>query len=371
MKIFLYILLVVFAVIAIFFTWFFLVYAKVPELKLDASMTQEEKIKKKDDWFLELEKQNKFNGALLISKHTKPLLMKGYGYTTHESTNRINETASFQLASVSKQFTAAAILLLKEQKKLDFDDYVFKYIEDFPYKNVTLRHLLNHTSGIPDTYMELAEKYKKDIKVLTNAKVVELITNVKPKPDNEPNEIFNYSNTNYVLLAHIVEIITNKTFEDFMKAEIFDPMGMKNTRIWNLISKDSTFSTKTDDMRRSGKGFKKLKPTFLDGVSGDGAVYSSVADLIIWDKFWYGNHLISDTILQEAFKKPFLLDSAISDYGFGWIIQGDEIWHNGSWLGANTFISRNPKTKTCIAILDNASSIFIEPILKELKKAKF
>lgn len=331
-------------------------------------MDKGKKIETIDQWFANLEQKGKFNGAVLISLDTIPALMKGYGFTSHEKNKKIDEHSSFQLASVSKQFTAAGIMLLKHQQKLDFDDPVAKFIDNFPYQDVTIRHLLNQTSGIPDVYMELADKYQKEIKILTNQKVIDLLIQEKPKINSKPNENYSYSNTNYVILAHLIEKISQKSHEAFMRSEIFEPLGMKNSRVWNLISADKTFDTKTDDMRRNGKGFEKLEPTFLDGVSGDGAVYTSIADMVIWDMFWYHNKLINADIINEAFLKPTLNNGSFSSYGFGWVIEDDAMWHNGSWLGANTYIWRNPKSKKCVVILDNASSIFTESIIEELHK---
>jgi CubicO group peptidase (beta-lactamase class C family) len=368
MKVVLYIFLALVTIVVLFFVWFFTFYIKVPKIPLSPDMDRAKKIETIDEWFASLEQKGKFNGAVLISLDSIPVLMKGYGFTSPEKNKKIDEHSSFQLASVSKQFTAAAIMLLKHQQKLDFDDPVAKFIDNFPYQDVNIRHLLNQTSGIPDVYMELADKYQKEIKILTNQKVIDLLIQEKPKINSKPNENYSYSNTNYVILALLIEKISQKSHEAFMRSEIFEPLGMKNSRVWNLISMDNTFDNKTADMRRYRKGFKKLEPTFLDGVSGDGAVFTSIADMIIWDKFWYHNELMSPDVIKEAFLKPELNDGTTSSYGFGWIIDGEAMWHNGSWLGANTYIWRNPKSKTCIVILDNASSIFTESIIEELHK---
>jgi CubicO group peptidase (beta-lactamase class C family) len=152
-----------------------------------------------------------------------------------------------------------------------------------------------------------------------------------------------------------------------MQTELFDPMGMKNSRVWNLFSAEETFPNKTDDFDAMLK--KTLKPTLLDGVAGDGAVFCSVEDFLIWDKFWYSNDIISQESINEAFTPPSLPDGKETNSGFGWVIQGNMIWHNGSWLGARTFFGRNVKEKTCIALLDNSSNINSEGILREIQKA--
>lgn len=368
LKIILYILLAVIVTIGLFFAWFFVIYLKVPALTIPEESNETQSIQIVDQWFENLNSIGKFNGAVLISKNGEPLLVKGYGYADPDKKTKLTEHSSFQLASVSKQFTAAGIMILKEKEMLDYNDKITTYIPELPYKDVTIRHLLNQTSGIPDIYMELANKNKKDFKVLTNDIVVKLLGKEKRVVDFAPNDKYEYSNTNYVLLSYIIEQVSGKSYENFLKSALFDPLGMKNSRVWNLISKDSTFMNKTDDLERKNSKFVKLKPTYLDGVSGDGAVYTSVADMLIWDRFWYSNPIISKPNLEEAFKNVTLNDQQKSDYGFGWVLTKDGMWHNGSWLGANTIISRNTKKNTCLVILDNSSNVFIHKILEEIKK---
>ena len=259
-------------------------------------------------------------------------------------------------------------MFLKEKNKIDYDDLVSKYISDFPYKNVTIRHLLNQTSGIPDSYLDLAENVKDKIGILTNEKALKLIVESKLKANFEPNDKYEYSNTNYIILARIVELVSNQSFEDFMKNNIFIPLGMNNTRVWNLVSEDKTFKGKTNGFEDLAGEIREIKPTFVDGVAGDGGVFSSINDLIVWEKFWYKNELISDKNLKEAFKKPKLNDGTISNYGFGWVIVNEDIvMHNGAWLAANTYFVRNIKKKTSFVLLDNSSNLFFGKIIKNLK----
>lgn len=367
MKIVLYILLGIAILVIGFFAWFFIFFLKVPELKLTPDMSQSQKVETIDNWFLNLQKENKFNGIVLYVNEGKKLLAKGYGYTNHKKESELTENSSLRLASVSKQFTAAGIMLLKEKNIIDYDDLVSKYISGFPYEKVTIRHLLNQVSGVLDIYMELADTQKGKIPYMTNEKAVNLIINENRKAKTLPNEEFQYSNTNYIILARLIEIISGLSFEDYMQKEIFTPLGMLNTRVWNLKSKDKTFKNKADDFDNFQGDTKELKPTFLDGIAGDGAVFSSAKDMFLWDKFWYENSLIEDKNLKEAFKKPTLNNGKESDYGFGWLITEKGMWHNGAWLGANTIIIRNTERKNCLVILDNSSNIFFDKIIEELK----
>ena len=151
-----------------------------------------------------------------------------------------------------------------------------------------------------------------------------------------------------------------------MQTEIFKPLGMENTRVWNRNSVEKTFKNKADDFENLDGKITEIKPTFYDGVAGDGAVFSSLNDLLKWDQFWYENPLISPENLQEAFQKTTLKNGDISSYGFGWLVTKEGMWHNGTWMGANTIIIRNIKKKRVMVILDNSANLFFDNILDEL-----
>ena len=335
-------------------------------MNITSETTQAEKIELLDKWFSELHGQNKFNGVVLIAKEGKTLLSKGYGFSDFQQIKKLTQNSSLRLASVSKQFTGAGIMLLHEKKQLGYDDLVSKYIPGFPYKGVTIRHLLNQTSGVPDIYQALEKIGKEGIPMLTNQIVVDLLLTKNIPAEASPNEQYQYCNTNYILLAHLIEIISEKSFEDYMKTEFFEPLGMENTRVWNRNSKDKTFKNKADDFENLDGKITEIKPTFYDGVAGDGAVFSSLNDLLKWDQFWYENSLISPDNLQEAFRKTTLNNGEISTYGFGWLVTEEGMWHNGTWMGANTIIIRNIKKKRVMVILDNSANLYFDKILDEL-----
>ena len=368
MKIFLYIVLGIIVLVGAFFSWFFLFFLKTPELIIPENASQEEQIAHIDSWLEALQKAHKFNGAVLLAKEGEVLLAKGYGFADHSLETPLTEHSSFRLASVSKQFTAAGIMLLKEKGLIAFDDPVISIISDFPYPDVCIRHLLNQTSGVPDIYMELAEKNKEDIPLLTNELATELVVQEQREAIFSPNERFQYSNTNYILLARIIEIVSGQSFETYMRTALFEPLGLSHTRVWNLLSKDDSFEGKTADFQNFKGRTKELKPSFIDGVAGDGAVFSSVSDMFVWDQFWYENDLLSEETLREAWIEPQLSSGKTSDYGFGWIITQDGMWHNGAWLGANTLIVRNTDSRSCLVLLDNSSNLFFDKISEELRR---
>jgi len=141
---------------------------------------------------------------------------------------------------------------------------------------------------------------------------------------------------------------------------------MKNTRVWNLLSPDKTFPNKTSSFAMLGGD--ELKPDFIDGVAGDGAVFSSLEDLLIWDDFWVNADLLSDENRMEAFKTPTLNDGTASDYGFGWVVVNDGkfVTHTGAWLGARTYIGRNTENRNTLVVLDNGLNLLLDPIVNQI-----
>ncbi len=334
-----------------------------PPIEFSLKDSQSTRIEKAEAWQERLFDNQSFNGAILVIKDGEVLISKCSGYTDPTKDLKLTPQTSMRLASVSKQFTAAAILVLVQQERIGLDDLVSSHLEDFPYGDVTVRHLLNMTSGIPDCYMELAESHKGDVdECLKISDVTNLIAKYPPAREGSVNEFHSYSNTSYVLLAAIVESVSNSSMEDFMARELFGPLGMKNSRIWNLVSEDSSF----EGQAKSFFASQVEVPGFLDGVAGDGAVFCSLDDFVLWDQFWRGNDLVSPELMKQAFERPTLADGSLSDYGFGWVIEGDGHWHNGAWLGARSYTYQDEDF--FVVIVDNSSSLIVDSMGSELRR---
>ncbi|WP_020567390.1 serine hydrolase domain-containing protein [Neolewinella persica] len=365
MKILFYVLLAIILLIVAFFFWFFVFHASVPELEIPPSTDKTVRTEKIDRYLAGLQADGKFNGAVLIAREGAPLLMKTYGFTDHTRATKLDTKSSFRLASVSKQFTAAGVLRAQQLGLLEIDNPVNDYLTGFPYAKVTVRHLLNQTSGVPDQYMQLAEAHREEIgDTLSINEVVELMTKYAPTVEGLPGDAYAYSNTGYVLLAAIVEATSGQSFEAFMQSQLFDPLKMPQTRVLNHFSDTKNFPEKTAGFMQLPGLTDPLIPGFLDGVAGDGGVFSSIEDFLIWDEFWNGNNeLVADSLLLQAFVSPTLNDGAKSDYGFGWVLKpSGNHWHNGAWLGARTIIKRYPAQKEVIVILDNSDNIRFDKI---------
>ena len=344
-----------------------------------------------DTWLSELSLNNHFNGAILISVNGKIELMNTYGYSNLARTKPLTVQSSFRLGSVSKQFTAMAIMILKERGNLSYDDKVKSYLFNFPYEDVTIRHLLTHTSGIPDyesLVLKLKNKsstkyfyrtgqskenivykgdpvlYKNQHDILTMEDVLNLVIRYSEKRKFLAGEKYQYSNTGYVLLAYIVEKISEQTFESFMDDNIFTPLKMNNSSVWNLNT-----STGKLDNRVEGTNKNKLNDyTWMDGVAGDGAVFVSIEDFIKWDESLTNNTIISESTFNESIKPFITNNSDTSHYGFGWALDEKDtsIDHAGSWVGAQAYIYKNPQNGLLFVLLDSSTNKYIRKIISAI-----
>jgi CubicO group peptidase (beta-lactamase class C family) len=326
-----------------------------------------------------------FNGTAVIIKNDSILYSGAFGQASESSTDKLSINSVFRLGSVSKQFTAMAIMKLYEQGLLNYDQKVSSYIKGFPYKDLSVRHLLNHTSGLPD-YMKLTDKYylphlkwndpKKIIK--NNDVVVDLLIKQRPEVLFEAGEKYKYSNTGYILLATIVERISGSSFSSFLDNNIFIPLKMDDSSVYKyVLGKDSLFPNRVFSFYINKEG-QKIQNDFhyLNGVYGDGGIYSSASDLIKWDKALYSEKIIKQATLKEAFSGAVLNNGKLTDYGFGWkITEWSEkkkvVEHTGGWVGFSNIISRDIENKTLIILLTNNSisgKKYLDPIMKYLKK---
>jgi len=301
----------------------------------------------------ELDQKGKINGVVLVSENSKVIYQKGFGYANYEKKKPNQVQSCFRLGSVTKQFTAMAIMILKDQDKLSYEDDIRKYLPTLPYKGITIRHLLVHTSGLPDYMVLFAGKWDKD-KLAYKEDIVRLLAEYHPPVDFAPGEKWEYSNTGYSLLACIVEKASGMTFTEFMQKHIFTPLDMQNTLL--------TTGQKDQPIKNRVYGYSaKFENTdyhYLNGIVGDGGIYSTVGDLFKWDQGLYNARLVKKSTWAEALTPYTLNDgSTTGDYGFGWeLYRGDKkdvIEHGGGWAGFSNGISRDLKNQNAIIILTN------------------
>lgn len=320
-----------------------------------------------DSIFTKLHKKKGFNGTVLVSKFNQVVYKGAFGYADFRSKDSLNSQTAFQLASVSKQFTAMAIMMLKEQGLVGYDDSVQQYIPNFPYQGITIRQLLTHRSGLSN-YTYFSDELWPDRKIsMTNDDVLKLMEAHQPQVYYQPNIRFDYSNTGYCLLASVVEKASGIPFASFLQKRIFEPLEMNNT---------FTFSDSLPAQNIVATGYtsgrRKRTPDYLDSVLGDKGMYSTVEDLHKWDQALYTQKLVKQKTLEEAFTGSGRKKKNSEDYGFGWRIRqiesGDTVlYHAGLWHGYNTYLLRNPKDHSALIVLSNLPNGSLKHLINEVQ----
>lgn len=294
-------------------------------------------------------RNNNFNGGILIAKSGVAIYEKYYGKIDLRKKDTITASTSLHIASTSKTFTAIAILRLVQEEKISLDDSISKFFPSLPYPGITVKMLLNHRSGLPN-YIHFMDKTSWDKKkYATNEDVLSILIKDKPFASFNPNKKFSYCNTNYLLLALIIEKISGKLYPEYMRQKFFEPLQMKNTYVFTL--KDTL--TATPSFNNSGHywGYD-----FLDGTYGDKNIYSTPGDLLKWDQALYTDQVISKSLLDSAFTPYSFERPSVHNYGLGWRLQllpnGKKvIYHFGKWHGFNAAFARLMDEKATIIIL--------------------
>jgi CubicO group peptidase (beta-lactamase class C family) len=266
------------------------------------------------------------------------------------STTRTN----YRIASMTKQFTAMAILILADRKRLSLDDPLTKFFPDFPPcgKQITVRHLLNHTSGLPD-YFDLIPASATT--PLTDRDVFNLLKQ-QGYTDWPSGSKFRYCNAEYALLALIVEGASGNSFPQFLKENIFDPLSMTGTRFYER--EDHSDPNRAYGYSRGEKGFDRTDQSLTSSILGDGSLYSSVEDLYKWDQALYTSRLVRAGMLKEAFTAG--VGTGEDAYGFGWFIDNyrglRDVWHGGNTIGFTSCIYRFPDQRFTVIALTNRNN---------------
>lgn len=332
-------------------------------LSISAQSQQAQRI---DSVLTYLYQRQLFNGVVLVAEKGKVSFRKAYGESDFRTHAPVTGSSAFNLASVSKQFFTMMIMMLKEQGKLAYDDRVKQYLPVFPYNQITIRQLMNHTSGLPE-YFDMATRNMSLLDTLTNTMLLDLLAHKKPALEFQPGDRMSYCNTNYLMISLIVEKVSGMPVEKFLEQHIAKPLKLKNTFIYSLKMKSYPPSRVFGFFIEGGKPILNDLMRF-DGVTGDGNVYSSVDDLLIWDQALYTEKLVKRATFQEAITPAKLNDGSESRYGFGWAIEapGEIISHSGGWVGFNTLIVRDIKQKKTLIILDNSGNYIAVPIVRSI-----
>ena len=294
-----------------------------------------------------------FNGGMIVAKGGNIIFEKYKGFVNIDGKDSINASTSLHIASVSKTFTAMAVLKLQEMGKINIEDSVTHFFPDFNYPGVTIKTLLNHRSGLPN-YLYFMEDagWNKD-SAIENKDVLQWLILKKGMLKNiaSPNKRFTYCNTNFALLALIIEKVSGQTYPHFMQENIFDPLGMKNTFVH--FKGDNKIRSKSFDWRG-----REIPDNFLEDVYGDKNIYSTPRDLLIWDRALSDTVFLTEKSLELAYTPYSNEKPGIKNYGLGWRMNNYEdgkkiIFHNGWWHGNNAAFIRVLKDDATIILISN------------------
>ena len=304
-----------------------------------------------------------FNGAWLYAEKGEIVSKGAVGFRDPEDRLPLREDCLFDLASVSKQFTATAVMLLIRQGKLRLEDEITDFFPQIPYRGVTIRHLLTHTGGLPDYMDWFDDLYKKENVIQPNSVIVRFLCECGEEAVFAPGEKWEYSNTGYCLLAQIVEKVAGVPFEDFLRDNVFEPAGMHDTRVYHRRMNNMTVPNLAwglslplgsdryalpDDLKEESAALS------CDGVSGDGLVHSNVLDLYRWDRALRREIVLTKQEQQLMYTPGRLNSGEIAGdpededgdaYGFGWFVSNDPklgliVCHSGGWPGYSTWLER-------------------------------
>ncbi len=299
---------------------------------------------------------NTLNGGFLVAKEGHVIFERYQGIANKEKKILINEETPLHVASVSKVFTATAILKLVDGGKLNLEDKLDKFLPNFPYQKITIRTLLNHRSGLKNyAYFTNRREIWNSNKTLTNQDVLKIIIKHRIPLEFPTDTRFSYSNTNYALLALVIEKVTGFSYPEAMKKMIFEPLGMKHTYVFQ-INEDK--ENATPSYRASNQRFPY---DFLDGIYGDKNIYSTPRDLLKLDLARRSGHFLNPKLEAEVYTGYSNEHKGLKNYGLGirmvnWDNNENFYFHNGWWHGNTSSYITMGKEKVTIIALSNKFS---------------
>ncbi len=302
--------------------------------------------------------------AVMVIRGGELLHSAGYGFADLERRVPITPQTAFRLASVSKQFTAMAVMILAERGQLAYDDPVVKFLPELGRfgDGITIRHLLTHTGGLPDYYDALEEA---STGTMPDTEAAMTFLAGWGEPLFPAGERYEYSNPGYEMLALVVERAAGRRFGQFVEDNIFAPLGMNASVIRD--SSEPEIPNRALGYQRAEVGFTLDDEHNLNHIIGSGGMYSSVEDLVRWDKALYTDTLVRRETLEEAWSTVRLAGGDESPYGFGWRLGnygglGERVCHSGHWLGFSNFIARYPERRLTVIVLSNISDFESEEL---------
>jgi CubicO group peptidase (beta-lactamase class C family) len=338
----------------------------------------EEKAKRLDSLFQKKFKSQGFNGTVLVAQKGVIIYENAFGYSDFRSKTLLSLNSGFQLASISKTFTGVGILLLAQEGLLSLSDSVQKFIPEFPYHGIHIEDLLSHRSGLPNYLYTFEDKRRLNGPPPTNDSIIDWFCKANPTPPayNKPGSFFSYNNSNFMILASIIEKVSGMKYAEFMNRRIFVPLDMFHTYI-DTLAPDSLLRLKTAG--HNGNHWRERD--FYDGVYGDKGIFSTVEDLSRWYFGLYHECILNRHWLNMAFTPRSFEKKSRHNYGLGFRLMTQPtdmkkvefIYHGGWWAGYSTMFWSNPEKEYVIIVLGNkkSTSVYeIRPIVEILEGSK-
>lgn len=333
--------------------------------------TAQDKAKTLAQYFTALAANNRFNGNILVAENGKIVYEHSFGYADLSTKKPNTASSTFPIASITKTITATAILQLKEQGKLQITDPVTKFLPDFPYPNVTIRHLLSHTSGVPDygqLFFKIIDQHPDT--VFTNKDIIPAAIAGKLPLNFQPGDEFSYNNVNFNILAMIVEKLSGQSFETYIARHIFEPAGMRSITSSEFFSREDKHLSKLYRYRYTWSPALEKADTAAEfrrlynfNFKGHGDMITTARDLLKYDEALYNGKLLNEATLKEAFT-PVKLSNGKDNaqrYGLGWGTRydsafGESVLHTGGIPGLRAILLRDISTHQTIIVFDNTAN---------------
>ncbi|MDO8993443.1 MAG: serine hydrolase domain-containing protein, partial [Daejeonella sp.] len=317
--------------------------------------------KRIDEIVTNLHRKSGFNGNVLVAKNGKIIYERAIGWADHLHRDSLKINSVFELASVSKPFTSTAIMMLVEDGKLKLNQNVKEFYPDFPYDSITVELLLTHKSGMMNyVYFvdDLWKAQKKDERPgITNQDVMKLIAEHKPNPYSKPNRRFHYNNSNYMVLAAIIEKVSGQKYSQFMAENIFKPLGMKNTAVYSKAEFDKI---PVDVVGHDRNWRRSVAQNFLDGPVGDKGIYSTIHDLYLFDRAMRKAKLLKPETMDSVYSPHNVMQRGHFNYGYGWRTfengKNKVVYHTGWWHGFRNIYLRQVNKDITIILLTNLTN---------------
>jgi len=311
-----------------------------------------------DTLFKKKAKSQGFNGAVLVAQKGVILYQNVFGFADFKNKDSLTLNSAFQLASISKTFTGVAVLLLAQDKKLNLNDSIQKFIPSFPYHGITIENLLSHRSGLPNYLYCFEDKRRLNGAAPTNDTVLKWFSEANPLPAlyNQPNKSFSYNNSNFIILASIIEKVSKISYAQFIRTRIFEPLGMNHSFI-DTLAPDSLLCNRTCGFQ----GNRRREREFFDGVYGDKGIFATAGDMEHWYFALHSGCLLSKHWLKEAFTPRSFEHKSRHNYGLAFRLMTDPkdmkkvhyVYHGGWWAGFSNMFWADMDADIVIIVLSN------------------